>query len=254
MYKSFTADDFRKFHDLGLGYCVDGMFIVGNYKIEKEADRLQRVIEPYGGKLVRHTSRFLNAGYEVHINDKCLWFFVAYGGTMLSEFLHIGCMLGTRKNILSGLCGGLKRGVSTGDIILPTQSSSDGSSVYMYDREHKPLQPSNDMLRASLRKLLREKNLTVYEGKTVTCQAMLGETQQDVLDWSAEGYFGVEMEASTVFAVSNHFGVPSAAILSVADNLIENHTVLSENFEDTRAMREAVRDKQFEAAIEELVL
>jgi len=253
MYKSFTADDLRKFHDFAPDYTVDGMLVVGTYKVQKEVDRLKRVIEPYNGTLAQHTHEFLSSGYEVLVNDKRLWFFVVYGGTLLSEFVHIGSMLGSRKNILSGVCGGLKKGAAIGDIILPTEASSDGSSVYMYDRERKPLQPSDPALRASIKTSLEAKGLTIHEGKTITCQAMLGETQEDVLGWSNDGYLGVEMEASTVFAVSNHFRVPSAAMLSVADNLIEDHTVLSENYEDSRGLRESVRDQQFEVAIEQLV-
>jgi uridine phosphorylase len=81
---------------------------------------------------------------------------------------------------------------------------------------------------------------------------MLAETAEDIAAWSGQGFLGVEMEASTVFAVSNHFGVPSAAVLSIADNLIEEQTVLHENYEDTRAEREAVRDLQFRAALHQL--
>jgi purine-nucleoside phosphorylase len=254
MYKTFTAEDFRKFHGFDTSYVVDGIFVVGTYKVQKEVDRLKKVLAAYEDtRLLKHTDEFLETGYEFTVNGKRIWFFVVYGGTLLSEFLHVACMLGSKKNILSGVCGGLQKGAKVGDIILPTEATSDGSSVYMYDREQKPHQQSDDTLRSKIKDALTAKNMKVHEGKTVTCQAMLGETKEDVLGWSRDGYLGVEMEASTVFAVSRHFHVPSAAILSIADNLIDDHTVLSENFEESRQLRESVRDAQFEVAVQQIV-
>ena len=59
----------------------------------------------------------------------------------------------------------------------------------------------------------------------ITCQAMLAETWEDICEWSSRGFYGVEMEASTVFAVSQHFKVPATAMLNIADNLIEKETI-----------------------------
>jgi len=48
-----------------------------------------------------------------------------------------------------------------------------------------------------------------------TCSAMLGETREDIQGRSSEGYYGVEMESATIFAVSNHFHIPSAAMIYI---------------------------------------
>jgi purine-nucleoside phosphorylase len=82
---------------------------------------------------------------------------------------------------------------------------------------------------------------------------MAGETWEDVLNWSKQGYFGVEMEASTVFAVSNHFNVPSAAILRIGDNLIEKETVMDINYESSRDLHRQVSQDIFDAAVKELL-
>ncbi len=73
------------------------------------------------------------------------------------------------------------------------------------------------------------------------------------MKWADEGYDGVEMEASTVFAVSNHFKVPSVAILMIADNLIEKETVLSANFEKKATSRSQVTKEMLTAAIDEIL-
>lgn len=254
MYKQLTAQDLRKFHNLPDDYKVDGMFIAGTYKVQVEAERLRKIAAKFGKFEMKNLEHdFLAPGYELKINGKIIWFFVVYGGTILSEYLHVGSMLGSKMNILSGVCGGLKPGAKAGEFIVPTQSSTDGSTATMYDRTHQELQPSDPNLRGRIVAELRSRDLTVHEGKTVTCQAMLAETWEDVEQWSGEGYLGVEMEASTVFAVSNHFGVPSTAILSIADNLIEEQTVLSENYENERSTRNNAKDIQFEVALTQLL-
>ena len=66
---------------------------------------------------------------------------------------------------------------------------------------------------------------------------MMAETKEDVDNWSKQGYYGVEMEASTVFAISNHFNVPSAAVVMIADNLITEESVIDEDYQESRELR-----------------
>lgn len=74
----------------------------------------------------------------------------------------------------------------------------------------------------------------VWHGPTITCQAMMAETWEDIQQWSLEGYYAVEMEAATVFAVSNNFKVSSTALLFIGDNLVQEKTVLDVNYELSR--------------------
>ena len=87
----------------------------------------------------------------------------------------------------------------------------------------------------------------------MTCQAMMGESFEDIQQWTIEGFLGVEMEAATVFSVSNHFNVPSAAMIMVADNLIENETVIDEIFASQLPIRRKSIELMFEIAIKKLV-
>ena len=61
------------------------------------------------------------------------------------------------------------------------------------------------------------------------------------------------MEAATVFAVAKHFGVPSAAVLVVGDNLPKGETVGSESYERNKPRKEEVRAEQYRVALEELL-
>ena len=61
-----------------------------------------------------------------------------------------------------------------------------------------------------------------------------------------------ERESSTLFAVSQYFNVPSAALLYIADNIIKKETLFGEEFEKTK---EKLNDSKFETykvAFEEL--
>lgn len=82
---------------------------------------------------------------------------------------------------------------------------------------------------------------------------MLGESWEDVESWSQQGYGAVEMEASTLFAVSSYFNVPSAALLYVGDNLIQKQTNLSPGFASQAEVRAKRQKMLFSTAISALV-
>ena len=170
----------------------------------------------------------------------------------MSACLHLACLFGSQKNILVGSCGGLKQGIKSGDFIIPMSSYGQESTVLVYNRESN-LQYSNKALSDSLKKHLTGSGVDVWDGPTMTCQASLAQSTDDIQQWTKDNYIGVEMEASTVFAVSNHFSVPSSAIFYVADNLIENQTHLSDSYKDQADMRKQRQHYQVKAALQELI-
>lgn len=254
MYKSLTAHERKKHFDMIPDYKVDGLLVVGGWDVLKYVECLRTVlneIDPSATLERMQYSGFISLGYEIKIQDKLLWYFVLYGGALVSEYTDLACKLGSKKNILVGVSGGLKPGAKTGDVVLPTASFKDGSMSTMYDPSSRPDVASDEVLRTSLKKRLGQ--YTVHEGRTMTCQAMLCETWDDVQQWSKEGYIAVDMEAATLLAVSKHYSVPGAAVLSIADNLIEQETVLSDSFINLAELRGKVRDDQFRAALVELL-
>lgn len=254
MYKSFTGSQYKAHLGFPEEYKVDGVICYGTLYEEKMLNALRSSLESLGIETELRTleNPFLRFIREFTIGDKTYWFMIAYGGAWLSEYLHWACLFGSQKNILLGSCGGLKAGMQQGDFIIPTSSYALESSATMFDREkteHLPDQKLSDRLSDRI----GQGSATVWRGPMVTCQAMTGETMEDVREWSSRGYYGVEMEAATVFAVSAHFGVASAASVYVGDNLIEEHSSFSDEFAaeaDTRAQNQK---KQILAALEELL-
>jgi purine-nucleoside phosphorylase len=253
MYRTFSPNQYRNHLNLPADYKIDGMLCYGTLYEERVIDQINEVARELGLQITLNDlpHPFLRFAKELNIGDKKIWFAIGYGGAWLSEYVHWACQFGSKKNILLGSCGGLKVGMTQGDFIVPTNSYGQESSVRIYNRES-PIQLPDETLSEAL--VTRLGNDTkVWRGPIVTCQAMIGETLEDVKHWSEDGYFGVEMESSTVFAVSNHFNVPVAASLYVGDNLIEEHNNMSEEYLLEADTRKQNQKKQIRIAIEELL-
>ncbi len=247
MYRSISADQYRAHLGFPPNYKVDAMLCYGTLYEQRVLSQLKEAIQNLGleAEINGLPHEFLRFAKEIRISDKTIWFAIGYGGAWLSEYLHWACLFGSKKNILLGSCGGLKPGITQGDFIVPTNSFSEESSAKIYNRESN-IHNSNVKLSERITKALKENDSTVWNGPMVTCQAMIGETLDDVKEWSKDGYYGVEMEASTIFAVSQHFNVPSAASLYVGDNLIEEHNNMSDEYTaeaDTRKQNQLTQIK-----------
>jgi purine-nucleoside phosphorylase len=253
MYKKFIANDYRKLFNLSDDYTVDGFIVYGTYKsfpYKQLEDSLNKFAIDY--VCTRFEHGFLGKISEIKANGKVYWFTTAYGGAILSEYLHLACLFGSKKNVLIGSCGGLKKGASTLDLVIPHWSYADESSAKAYQPNSSGRYKSDEDLSNRLAESLIKRH-KVHREQTITYQAMLAETQEDVCNWSTQGYCGVEMEAATVFAVSGHFGVSAAAILMISDNLIEEETVLDEGFEAAKSLRRKVSQDIFDVVLTEVL-
>ncbi len=255
MYKHFTKDDWVKMLPLPSNYHVDFILISGTYDKERELNRLLNVL---GNLKIEHAletieDKFFSRINPILIGGTRIWFDISYGGAYLSEMLHIGCLFGSKSNILLGSCGGLKKGLKPLDLILPTYSYGNESTTRVYapdakDNKHYSDESLNKGIKGNIKK-----EIQVYTGPTVTCQAMLGETEGDINSWSKEGYLGVEMESSTLFAVSNHFKVPSAALLHISDNLIDGDYVGSDNYNQLKQNREELIIEKYKITLKTIL-
>jgi purine-nucleoside phosphorylase len=254
MYRQLGPDEYRRHLKLPNDYVVSGFLCHGTWRREEEIENLKEALSEL--KLVFKINKlpgFLERMVEFRIEGRIFWFDVPYGGARLSEYLQLACLFGSKKNILIGSCGGLSPNIEACSAIISTWSYGNESSTRMYSPENKANRHFPDkLLTQSLRQRF-PKSITVFEGPTMTCEAMLGESWEDIQTWSKEGYLGVEMEASTVFAVSNYYKVPSAALLVVGDNLIKEETTLHENFEKLTNKRVEIRQEFMKAAILELL-
>ena len=256
MYTTITVDALRKRVGLPEDYTVDGFLAAGTWDLFGETKILPQVkaaLTALGIETVvtRIDGEHLGHAYEFLVDDKRYWFVPQMGTAYVSQYAHMASMLGSKKNILAGVAGGLKPGMKPGDFIIPSASKGN-ESAFMYQRSNTDLLFYPDK---SLSKRLKDKlgDRQVYEGPTCTCEVLFAETASDVAEWSKQGYLGVEMEAALVFALSSYFGIPAAAILYVADNLIEDITMFHDEYEMSRAVREQSKQLKYHAAISELL-
>jgi hypothetical protein len=256
MYKTLNIDSYRKKYRLSDDYKVDGLLACGVWDLLAEREHLPyliKTLEKMGitSPVKRLEGEQLGHAYAFDAHGKHYWFVPVMGAAYMSKYAHLACLLGSKKNILIGVVGGLKKGAQPGNFVIPTYSTGN-QNAFMYDREVENLKfyPDKELSQKLKDKLTGE---TVLEGPTVTCEVMLAETAEDVQQWSKEGYLGVEMEAATLFALSKHFKVPSAALLTVSDNLIEETTFFHNAYDDTKVVREDARRIRYEAAISELL-
>ncbi|HEX6461814.1 MAG TPA: hypothetical protein VFZ58_00885 [Candidatus Saccharimonadales bacterium] len=254
MYKTFSAVDYKKHHNLPHDYTVHGFIIVGTFHPGPYA-QLKEVLAEFGVKHISYgkvnDSPYFAPIIELTIEGKIYWFTIAYGGTILSEWVHLACLFGSQTNVVIGQCGGLFAEADTPDIIVPTYAYANESITRMYEPNQNHRHNSNEQLNQKLIKSLSQTH-KVWHGPTMTCQAMMAETWEDIQQWSAEGYYGVEMEASTIFAVSNHFERRSAAVLVIGDNLVKQKTVHDVNYGGGLDARLAVRRDILAAVLKEV--
>jgi purine-nucleoside phosphorylase len=255
MYKQLIKQDIQRILKVPETYTVDGLLVIGTHPKLKEYPHIYEALSKLNSSYTEEKleDTFFSDIKSFGINGKRIWFDVVYGTAYLSELIHVASMLGSKANILLGTCGSLKENLNMGDTIIPKASYGNESSTRMYQPgDSNFLYESNVDLSYKLKNTLSHRK-NIDEGKLVTVQAMLAETKEDVDRWANEGYSGIDMESATMFAVSNHFNVPSAALLYVADNLIKNQLTTDESFELLRTQRTSIRKENYEIALRTLL-
>ncbi len=255
MYKELSKQDIIQTMNFTDNYKVDALLVVGTHPKNKEYIHLYEAIDKLGVTYIEEKieDKFFEDIKSFVINGKRIWFDVVYGSAYLTEVIHFASMLGSKANILLGTCGALKSDLKYGDIIVPYASYGNESSTRMYQRENDiNLHESNKELCSRIKKEILQREI-IDEGKLMTVQAMFAETKEDVELWSRQGYSGIDMESSTMFAVSNHFNVPSAALLFFSDNLVNNQLVTDKSFEEIKAKKIFVRKENYQVALKVLI-
>lgn len=255
MYKNLTRKDICDLLKVPEDYKIDGLLISGTNPKSKEYPHLFETLQKLG---IQYKEENFEAGFFsdvkiLIIDKKRIWFDIVYGTAYLSELVHVASMLGSKANILLGSCGGLLESLNMNDTIIPRASYGNESSTRMYQRKNNTYLYESDAKLSEALKVRLPKRKYVNNGILVTVQAMMAETKEDIDEWVKKGYVGVDMESATIFAVSNHFSVPSAALLRVADNLVKNELVGNPAWESFRAQRVAIHKENYEAALKVLI-
>ena len=151
-------------------------------------------------------------------NDKRIGFANVIWAPMAALIIHKFAMMGTKRFIQIGYCGGLTKDLKYGDILVVTGAKAEDGVSTQYWPDRNSFSASMALVEKA-QFLLTEKSQPYKIGPVVTTSAMFLETEKTVSAWQKDGYWGVDGETATTFAVAEKFGAESISLLTCSDNL-----------------------------------
>lgn len=126
--------------------------------------------------------------------------------------------LGVRKFLLLGTAGSINRRAHIDDVVVCSRAVRDEGTSYHYLKPSFYAYPSAE-LKSHIVSHLTSSGIVSLTGGSWTTDAPYMETKEEMSEYRKRGVITVEMEASSVFAVSKVRGVHSAAAFAISDEL-----------------------------------
>lgn len=168
-------------------------------------------------------------------NLKTIGFANVIWAPMVALVVHKFAMMGTRRFIQIGYCGGLSTELKYGDILLVESAKAEDGVSSQYFPARNTFGASEKFL-SRAESVLRKQNHVFKKGSVVTTSAMFLETEQIVKNWQSQNYLGVDGETATTFAVAEKFGAESISLLTCSDHIGIGDTFFNSDLE--RALQE----------------
>jgi len=156
--------------------------------------------------------------------------------------------LGACQFILIGMAGSLQPELSTGSLVISTESLR-GEGVSQHYLPPSASVESDAGMSRGLAEALSKRNAPHSQGRTWTTDAPFRELRDVVRTRQREGVLAVDMEAAALLSVAQSYSLPAAAAFSIADQLSDGHWRMA------RDLREAQNGLTtlFDAALEVLM-
>ena len=163
--------------------------------------------------------------YTGYIGDRLIGYMRVPPGTVILEGV-MRSLTFTRADTVIGLgtCGALQPQINCGDIVVPESALAGDCLSAHYGFEHGQEIPASAGLSTSLSAFFGRRGMPVHSGPIVTTGAAFRETDEMIGAWQEEGYLGVELEASSFFALAGFQHMQSAMALLVTDSPVRNET------------------------------
>jgi DeoD family purine-nucleoside phosphorylase len=146
--------------------------------------------------------------------------------------------LGAERLIRIGTCGGIGRGLRTGDLVIATAAMPVDGSTRTYAHGD-PIAPAADFeLTRALVDAAKAKDVKVATGTVATVDVFYNTDEDYVTKWKSRGVLAFEMEAAALFYLASRAqgsgeDVRAACILTVSDTLGEQETGDVDTSEET---------------------
>lgn len=128
--------------------------------------------------------------------------------------------LGTRRIITVGTAAALQPGLGPGTLVVCDRALRDEGLSHHYLPPGRSIGPSPELTQHLL-EALRGTDSPVRRGASWTTDAPYRETAVEAAHHQTAGILTADMEAAAVFAVGQHRSVQTAALLIVADSLVD---------------------------------
>src|SRR5262245_8461345 len=130
-------------------------------------------------------------------------------------------MLGVKKLIRVGTCGGLQPDLALGDIVLALSAvPADSTAMHLVGNEPHCPTASWDLVHGAVH-VAKELGQPLRVGPVVSSDLFYNPDSGQAGRWAARGVLGVEMEAAALFTLGALRGVQHGCMLTVSDVLAD---------------------------------
>jgi uridine phosphorylase len=141
-----------------------------------------------------------------------------FGAPAAASLLDETLALGAEAVVFIGTAGSMTPAVQKNDILLPVRAIRDEGTSFHYASPARYAFPDLRLFECVKASVAAE-NLPFSEGTVWSTDAPYRETADKLRRLRAEGCIAVDMEASALFAVADHYGKNTAGILLATDDL-----------------------------------
>jgi 5'-methylthioadenosine phosphorylase/purine-nucleoside phosphorylase len=145
-------------------------------------------------------------------------------------------MLGARRLVRVGTCGGLGDGIAMGDTVIGVTASTTDQTPLQYGGMEGYAPTATFSLAETAARLSRERSAgAVHVGPIVTSGLFYDPDAGSFARWKRLGHIGVEMEAAMLYTIAAVKRVEALAIMTVSDLLDESGDSVRISDEELRA-------------------
>lgn len=130
-------------------------------------------------------------------------------------------MLGVRRFVRVGTCGGLKDGMKMGDTAIAIAATAEDPTALRLAQMDSLAPAATFELVERAVQLSREAKTTAHVGPVISSGVFYDPDPTTFARWKRTGHIGVEMEAAMMYTVAAIHGLEALAIMTVSDLLEE---------------------------------
>jgi 5'-methylthioadenosine phosphorylase/purine-nucleoside phosphorylase len=145
-------------------------------------------------------------------------------------------MLGVKRLVRVGTCGGLQPGMAMGDTVIASAASPDDRTALRYARMEGFAPSATYGLIETAAALSREEGVGAVHVGAVVTSGIFYDPDPDTFDrWRRLGHLGVEMEAAMMYTIAAVKGLEALAIMTVSDLLVKGEDPVRISDEELKA-------------------